>query len=502
MRRVIGDRNDNAPNPRKAKSPKNGARTVPATVRAPFFGGFVGGAKTNSLGSRRSIGYASHCRAHKTQRDGAKMLPSDERDALKAALADVLSTGVWEAFTTNPILSADAIPLPESIEGEEERLGFLLLYLLDHAGMTEVDLHLEAWTLDTEDLVLAYQPVVAFTAGVSLAYAGMNDGACFVVYDPERLDDPTMLLGAAALAVGEAHRDMNVFLGKRAQEGSSLEDELEAIALGFGVLLANAGFHARGRQEHRSSVTRTATEGHLDAERLGYLLALQVKARGLDAESIDHLRGGLAATPADAFVRALDALDDRAIAPLGLPPHGNWPSTPPAVHRAVDLRRLSVLRDSETHRLEMRNARRLRNQEHPVFRVPVDRRFISMIKGAALGFPLLIVAGSAGVPALGLLALCLGTGGGLAYARTLDRYECSDHDCVARLDDNMERCPECGGLIVGEINHADDRLVAEEEWMKVRHEAEVDAYLKEREERASKGVEVEGESPVEMDGHW
>jgi hypothetical protein len=136
----------------------------------------------------------------------------------------------------------------------------------------------------------------------------------------------------------------------------------------------------------------------------------------------------------------------------------------------VDLSRLDVRRDSRKHHRAMRQTRRRRNSGRPVFRIP--ERLVE--KYGTIGFGIGLVTLLATVAFIGApAALILSMGifaGGLAYGYNQQVYECSDADCLAFIEEGDETCPGCGGIVAGELESADQRLEAAEEWREQRAE--------------------------------
>jgi hypothetical protein len=102
------------------------------------------------------------------------------------------------------------------------------------------------------------------------------------------------------------------------------------------------------------------------------------------------------------------------------------------------------------------------NVGHAVFRVRGTLALVGAFWGgialAAVALAFHHVAGRAA--ALWMIGGIV-AGGVIGRARRHD--VCSDRGCKARLPQNAEVCPRCGGRIAGTIAHENDRLEAEED---------------------------------------
>jgi hypothetical protein len=272
-------------------------------------------------------------------------------------LAELLNDDLRAAFCTRPILTSDDIDFPESLRGESAHLGFALLELLNHAGLDDLNLTLEAWTLDPAGFVPDQQPYEPIDASSRLAYGGTDEGRTLVIYDPEQFDDLDNVLGSASLLVAEIYRDLVGPQPEVEAHGHTVDDEFVAICLGFGPLLANASLHI----EHggsslpdasglAASYMRMQKLGELGPFRLGELLAAQLEARGADDTERRRIRDALALDPRQGFDEARESLDPSDLDVLDLPaappPHEPGPDN-------ADMTRVEVARNSAEHRRDL-----------------------------------------------------------------------------------------------------------------------------------------------------
>ena len=423
-------------------------------------------------------------------------LPDEQRRVIEQFSAFVEETG-GERFRASPILVAEDIAASERRGSEEERLGYILLWLLDQAGLEGARVVLEAWTLDPDGRIPAGQPFEPIGAGVRMAYAGKDGGEHLVVYDPDNFDHPDNVLGAAALVVAEIARTERDIGSFSEGAGYSLEDEFYALCLGFGVLVANASlsFESQGLQEgaeltgYDGQVRKRARRlGELGPDRLGALLAVQVRARGRGAAERERVESGLDGHPGRAFTEAIDGLTRTDLDALGLTSSIGTRDLSEQQTRNVDLQRLDIRRGIQEHRQSLEDARQKRNAGEPVFRTPKDYVAQYTMIGAAIGFGSGCILGILGVPMVSLPVAVAATIAGFFYGRSRRVYECSDPQCVATLSEEAEECPRCGGTVAGEIESANQRLEAAEEW---REQREL--------EEGSESESVDGEAVREED---
>ncbi|MFW6053866.1 MAG: hypothetical protein ACOC9J_03550 [Persicimonas sp.] len=380
-------------------------------------------------------------------------------------LDDALDDQLRQRLVSAKILTVDDIEYPDSVHSDEAHLGYVLLYLLDRAGLSDVEVTLEAWTLDPGGIVPLAQPFEPIDPDARLAYGGTEGGRSLIIFDPAQLDTPDNVIGAAALVVAEIYRDLCGLDGAREQAGHTVEDELCAVALGFGVLLANASLdfqHFAEPPKHSEgggrAVTVTRRLGELGPYRLGSLLAAQATARGDSAEA-DRIKRALGGDPRQGFDAAMRALTSDDVARFQ-PGH----ASPVSSDGVVDMQKMQVARSVQTHLDDTKRAKRKRNRGTPVFRLQKRREGRYVTIAVLAGIPLVLAFTAAGHVLGGLATGIFGILIGAAYGRFDTYYQCSDIDCLGQLDDNPQVCPECGGIVAGDIDDMNDRLEAAEEW--------------------------------------
>jgi hypothetical protein len=395
---------------------------------------------------------------------GQQVALAELLDEFDRALDDELR----RRFVSAPVITVEDIDYPDTVMGDEGHLGFALLALLEHAGLSELDVTLEAWTLHPDGVVPNAQPFEPIDADARLAYGGTEHGRSLVVFDPNQLDTPENVIGAAALVVAEIYRDRRGLAGDRDAAGHTVADEFCGVALGFGVLLANASLHHQHHAEMPKhvegggrAITVTRRLGQLGPYRLGCLLAALAAASG-DSRDAERIRDALDSDPRLAFDAAREALDAGDVARFGRPDASFDPSSPAL--DTVDMTRVDVSRSGTRHREATKGALKQRNSGEPVFRVRQRQvgRFATL--GGAVGVVLLMAITAAGSVQAGIGAALTSLLVGLVYGWVDTYYECSDVDCLGQLDDKPDVCPECGGIVAGDIDDVGDRLAAAEEW--------------------------------------
>lgn len=394
--------------------------------------------------------------------DEVLLPPPEARAWLLEQLAALVTARGVGALLTAPLIEPIPEYFPDPWAGGEPSVRRLARRLLRYAGIEAMPV--EVTVLD-EGTAIA-----AGTAGV--AFEGLREGTLDFAVQAAALRDPLVLVPAMARAVAAAYRRVHRLPTGDEARHQRLVD-VTAVYLGFGLLTANAALRhggSGGGWGRRSTRTRTRL-GVLDPQSVGFLLAVQLHARGLDDKQRRAVLRKLEANPAG-FVRAAEPVLAQLRPPLserlGLPPREQWPPPP-------DLEVLTAPFDDEPaeddaapeeRKDEDRGVQGM-NAGKPVFRVERSKA-LRLAKMLAMPTVMLgMVAGrmqigvdfpmwQAGVAALGLGAL------GLAVGRMLPDRRCSEPKCGAALEPDMEVCPRCGGTVMGVIHHPRERLAAEE----------------------------------------
>lgn len=382
-----------------------------------------------------------------------------------------------KARGVGPLVSAPLIePIPEFFPdpwaGGEPSVVRLAKRLLRYAGIEDHPVKVA--------LVDEGNAPAAVSGGVS--FEGLRQGTLEFAVQTAAMRDPLLLVPAMARAVAEAYRRVfRLPTGAGAANGAAAHEapqqrlvDVTAVYLGFGLLTANAALRMAGSGGgwgRRSTRTRTRL-GVLDPQSVGFLLAVQLHARGVTGKERRAVLRKLEANPA-AFVRAaepvLEGLRPTVSEQLGLPPREHWPPAPdlavltaPFSAEGEDGEAAPEERKDEDRGVQGMNAGK------PVFRVERSKA-LWLAKMLALPVFLLGMAASrmqvgdmhfptwetgAAAAVLGVL--------GLAVGRLLPDRRCSEPKCGQSLDADATVCPRCGGTIMGVIHHPRERLAAEE----------------------------------------
>jgi hypothetical protein len=367
-----------------------------------------------------------------------------ELEALLDDLAELIAVGGWERVARPPVQPGER-SFPDPWQPTPAGVDLLVQRLRWHAG---VDV---AITVDDRREQAGPRPRRAVTEAEIVA-AG-DDAATLALY---AIGDDDVV-GTLAHEVGLAW----VLAGRRRtsapfREGAATEptDEdrargsLAAVYLGLGVIATAAAYQQFTGGTYQVHLGFAPIEydviqaGHLPLAAMAFLLAVQAEVRG--ERAVAGLKG-----PADDEVRAWrrallgqgPALRER----LGIPAPMTWPALdrplPPAPEAALP---------------EARVPRRAEGKR--VFRVRGRRSGLGFLAGSVGGAVVTVALGAAGAEAAALLAGGMATGA--AVGRRIRVARCSE--CIERVAIAAAECPRCGGDFVGDIDHRDERLAAEE----------------------------------------
>lgn len=365
-----------------------------------------------------------------------------QREWILDGLARLLACAGVSDFVFGPLYLAEERWFPDEWRRDVSSAKAMLDRLMAYARLGRV-----ATLMRTElDPARALAEAAATTGGrtthrgAAAWFEGANSfGTYLFGVETTQLEDPGALAGVLAHEVAHAWRFRNdVVVGDDAEE-ERLTD-LTTVFLGFGALTTNIA----GRLGV-SAGTRFATGyGYLTQAELGFALAVQLalrndggeRAQVLDALAQDQrviVKEALAGLAAD-----LPGLVRR----LGLPAREAWPR-PRSLHvpRPVKLRATSA----GPHEVVFR----VRTSPVPAFAVT------GLVVGAVLAF-----AVSSSWPLLLPVA-------GAVAALFLRRDLCSGPDCGKTVPRAAERCPSCGGRVVGRIRRRRDHARAEQDFLDV-----------------------------------
>lgn len=395
---------------------------------------------------------------------GTAVLPAPDRRAwLLDALRELLRRTEWEHFVCSPIV----LPRPEYFPDRwtESAAGAhrLLRRLFCFADLEELAPHVELFDDGRPPRQYGETHSVHHkgTAGLFLGIAG---GVAYFGAAAELLADPGGITATLAHEVAHAYRAHHGLCVDELDVEEQLTD-LTTIFLGFGILSANAalrhrsGFGDEGIFSHQWSVQRL---GYLSPQELCFVLAAQAHVRGPARAPVRSIADHLEPNQASFFRAALRwfARERPGLAAeLGLPPPDAWPPPDGLAHLT------RPLADDPAGPADADDPPRppapLPNAGRPVFRVWRRER------GETFPLDLVLVIAAALALATGVafavqLGVTAAAGLGLALSVRRLRPRCSDPACRTPLARAAATCPGCGGTVAGDLNHASERLAAEE----------------------------------------
>lgn len=251
------------------------------------------------------------------------LLSEDERGWLLAELREIMAARGAETFLTTPILEPSSRDFPDEFQPNEQGVRALLRRILDCAGLK--DLHVELDTFSQPDEVRALDARGEAKAwgheGAAAWFAGIDGTECRFGIAEERIREPAILVGTLCHEVAHAWRHFHQI---RTADGE-LEERLTDVTtvyLGFGLLTTNGAYVYRqsgeltgGVSNGSIAVTRWmhSRAGYLSPEAMSFLLAAQVKARGMGWLARRRVTGKLETNQAAYFgwaMKKLPALDE------------------------------------------------------------------------------------------------------------------------------------------------------------------------------------------------
>ncbi len=402
---------------------------------------------------------------------------ADERRRLVDTLLAVLSAGAAWHFAKGRLLEPSTSVFPEGWTNDRRGLRTTLRRLHRYAALpdaAQVTVHRPA----PEDPPLPRQPDPLRGGAVAVWRRPDLDAGGVFAYEADGRALSDAALGQAACARAVA----SLWLAKHPVKIAGLPPaaltDVAAIALGFGVLIADASFYtARGTKSRPTRATA------LEPASVCYLLAILSKARRFGERAHKQVAGALAANQA-AFYRASYDLLSRdqgeasRIEQIQL--LLDQATTPPESMLASDLLGGALSGEDAHQEIDESDARsgieaQARdpvvgvNASKPVFRV---RGTMAARLGRAAMMLSFLVAGFVAGPAM--TGSSVGTSMslfgivGMAVAALVGWFiadpRCSDPRCMTKLPAGLTECPRCKGRVVGDIANAKLRLAAEEDY--------------------------------------
>jgi hypothetical protein len=389
--------------------------------------------------------------------------PAGVRPVLLDALAFIIRRRGYETFVRAPIVEPTSRYFPDPWEASERGVRVLSLRLLAYAGLEDFDASVE---IDREGYEPADDRVGSYRhAGAAAWFWGIHEETCVFGCDRRQLDEADAIVGTMCHEIAHAYRRRHDMESTTRQIDEEQTD-ITSIYLGFGVLTVNNAHRYRTSGDARSMRWATTQTGYLSLQAMAYLFAAQCVARGLLGPEVARLGRLLEANQRECFEaarRELSADVDGLRARLGVPPEQTWPREVP--FELFELREDALFEPGDAAALRRAELAR-RNLGRGLWRIASTSsgRF-GMVGAIAAGtvagllawrFEWSIAGAGAGAAALGAAA------GGVLGLRFV-RYACSDATCTAALQAAAtERCPKCGGTLLGTLDDERDRLEAED----------------------------------------
>lgn len=389
-----------------------------------------------------------------------QMLPDpEEREWLIQALGHLVTRRGTEPFLGMPLVEPNRKHFPDPWSFSHQGLDRVIRRLLQYAGLGNLDIAVQVFDDEgwEQSLGEEEEDSEGRAAGV---FFGIENGVCQFGFNADNPGDEEHMAGVMAHEVAHVYRAYHG-LEIESREEEELLTDVTTVFLGFGILTANNSFRYRSYGEVDGNLTNlnwsVSRAGYLTPQGFAYLLALQLQARG-DAAEKRRVLGHLEGNQAD-LTRA--ALAEIAKQQVELLPRLNLPVGPREHHRPrledILLPLAPVSSDfPEPVWVGI-------NEGDIVFRLRKSAPFV--IPGCIF---LGVLAGMLAslVIELSVTGQLLGGAviGGLFGLRVHARLGemCSDAECGTSLPPGIEKCPGCGGKIVGSIDKPSQKLEARE----------------------------------------
>jgi hypothetical protein len=381
-------------------------------------------------------------------REPALRSPSaNPEDALLNELAALIQWKGFETFVHAPLIEPSSIFFPDPWEPSLRGARALALRLMTYATLKELD----ALVQTNESFADEFRHTES-----ALYFTGIEGATCTFGANAGRLGDVDKIVGSLCHEVAHAWREHHGIVEAPGQVEEESTD-VTTIYVGFGILTLNNTYRSRSSVGPRGALVATrwsvAEGGYLTPERMAFLLAAQVVARGCEKHEIRRIADLLEANQSALFRKACDELSNDVAGlrlRLGIPPRETWPEAPSfVVHPLREDARFAPDNDLEATRA----------QNAQTFRVS-EARFAGYSTLAAGSFAILAHV-ALGLPDVGVVVVAfLGAvlGAILAHLRRFD--VCANSDCEALIPPRATHCPGCDGKVMGRIAHASDRLAA------------------------------------------
>lgn len=392
-----------------------------------------------------------------------RLLPDESEQAwLLEQTAVLIEQAGWELYLTQVLLRPDAKHFPDRWTPDVFGVRRLARRLLLYAGLGDLDVSVEIFEGDHEPLFdTDGRASGSRHHGAAAWFAGIQNGVCVFGVEVDQLED------ALSVTAAMAHETAHVFRRVRGLEVEDLDTEerltdLTTVYLGFGLLTTNATSRHRSVGNFNVHQWSHQSLGYLPPQAMSYLLALWARVRDCRNRRITSVLESNQAGYFAAASKRIGGTLKSTLLQLGLPAREDWPEPHTVEGLAIPLPDHLEVEETEYREQLGRSPVPLMNDGHPVFRVRRTRRIPFGALGVVVGaiFGSLVANALGGAAAVGIAAACTLAGVVLGGAHRDDH--CSDPDCKHPLSPSDSLCPRCGGDIKGEVDHARDRLEAED----------------------------------------
>jgi hypothetical protein len=235
------------------------------------------------------------------------LLTADESAWLLDALAELIDACGSDTFLSAPILEPTPRHFPDVFQPSDGGVRVLLKRFMSYAGLGGLEVDVDTFSQPDEVHRLDARGAAAAWGhdGTAAWFAGISeDGCCHFGVAEERIGEPDVLVGTLCHEVAHAWRAVHA-VGVADRDAEERLTDVTTMYLGFGLLTTNAAHRYRqgGELGGTETVTRWshARAGYLPAQAMSFLLAAQVKARGLGWLARSRLAGRLETNQAGYF---------------------------------------------------------------------------------------------------------------------------------------------------------------------------------------------------------
>jgi hypothetical protein len=247
----------------------------------------------------------------------ADLLDAEVRGWLLGELGRLIAQRGPGTFLDAPILEPTPRDFPDPFEATAAGVRVLLRRILGHAGLGALEVELA--TFSSPDVVRELDDHGRAKAwghdGAAAMFYGIEGGSCLFAVAEERIQEPVTLVATLCHEATHAWRAAHGLVNADTDLEEQLTD-LSTVYLGFGLLTTNGAYLYRASSEEDGAKAYTrwshTRAGYLPPEAMSFLLAAQVRARGLGWWARRRLAGKLETNQAAYFRWALSALRDAA----------------------------------------------------------------------------------------------------------------------------------------------------------------------------------------------